>query len=121
MTPTSNVVQIADFLKPKPDVPEMDQPMSTEDSARFALDTVADQWANELVHHLMLDFSERGTDIDFSDPTYGKLMEGVADVVRSMTRHHLGVFDESALMLQKYPDAELSVGIITFNEDHSDD
>lgn len=117
---TAEVVTLADFRKTETEVPELDQPMNDEDRTRFATDTVADQWANEMVHRLMLDFAERGTDIDFSDPVYGKLMEGVADVVRSMTRHHLGVMDETALMLQKYPNAEVSVGIITMDEDHSD-
>lgn len=120
MTPTSNVVQISDYRKTKSDVPEMDQSMDESDKVKFAVDVVADQWAGELVHEMMMSFAERGTDIDFSDPVYGKLMEGVADVVRSMTRHHLDVFDETALMLQKYPESEVSVGIITLNEDHED-
>ena len=47
-------------------------------------------------------------------------MEGMADLARSMTRHHLDVFDVTALMLQKYPDAEVSVGVMTFDEDDSD-
>jgi len=110
-----NIVQISDFRK---DIPsDLDAPMSVCDKTTFAVDTVADDWANQLVHHLMLDFAERGTDIDFDDPVYGKLMEAMADVARSMTRHHLGVFDETALMLQKYPNAEVSVGVITLDEE----
>lgn len=113
-----NVVQIADFRK---DIPTgLDAPMSMRDQDMFAVDTVADQWANDLVHGLMLNFAERGSDIDFDDPVYGKLMEGLADVTRSMTRHHLGVFDETALMLQKYTEGEVSVGVLTMNEDDPD-
>ncbi len=118
---SADVVQIADFRKPVDVVPEVAQPMSIAEQAIFSRDVVADQWANELVHEMMTSFAERGDDIDFTDPVFGKLMEGMADVARSLTRHHLGVFDETALMLQKYPEAEVSVGVLTMDEDHPDD
>ncbi len=115
---TADVVTLADFRKPEQDVEFLnDESMGIDDASRFALDVVADQWANDLVHGLMVAFSERGTDIDFTDPVYTKLMEGLADVTRSMTRHHLGVFDETALMLQKFTDGEVSVGVMTLMEE----
>lgn len=106
------VINLADFRKPE----NLDAPASVKDKAKFALDTVADQWANDLVHGLMVKFHEGG-EVDASDPIYHKLMKGLADITRSMTRHHLGVFDISAAMLQKYPDAEVSVGVFEFKEE----
>lgn len=122
----SNIVVLDDFRKPAPDVPkldvsELDKLMNDEDKLKFKVDTVADGWANDMVHALMLNFAERGTNIDFNDPVYGKLILAVTDVARSMTRHHLGVFDETALMIQKYPEAEVSVGVITMDEEQLDD
>ena len=109
---TGKVVQLADYRKP-----DLAEEMSDADRVKFAVDVVADRWANELVHDLMVNFSERGDNIDFNDPVFGALMEAMANIVRSMTRHHLDVFDEIALLLTKYPNSTVSVGVLTKNEE----
>ena len=95
----------------------LDVPAS-DDCAKFAVDTVADQWANDMVHMAMVEFQKR-TNVDLSDPVYGKLMNAMADIARSMTRHHLNVIDVTSMMLQKYPDAEVSVGVIQPMEENN--
>jgi len=109
----NNVIQLADF-RPLEDPAEK---MSDSDRVKFAVDVIADRLANELVHNMMIDFSGRSENIDFTDPVYTVLMEAMADITRSMTRHHLGVFDETALLLQKYPESTVSVGVLTKNEE----
>ena len=109
----ANVISLDDFRTQPPIPDDLEGPMSLEDQAKFATDTVADQWAGELSHSLMMNFAEGGTDIDFNDPIYGKLMEAMNEIVLSMTRLHLNVFDTTAAMLDKYPDGEISVGVLT--------
>lgn len=110
----SNVVNLNAFRKPE----NLDEQAGVEDRAKFALDTVADEWANNLVHGLMVEF-HKGGDVDPTDPVYHKLMEAMADITRSMTRHHLGVVDVTALMLQKYPNATISVGALQPTEENN--
>ena len=105
------VVHLDSFRKPE----NLDEKAPVEDRAKFALDAVADEWANKLVHGLMVEFYSGG-DVDTHDPTYHKLMEGLADITRSMTRHHLNVIDEVALLLQEHPSSEISVGVISPDE-----
>lgn len=114
---SGDIVQLNDFRKkPEPVGDPLDQPMGRRDQDIFATDTVADQWANDLVHGMMKDFySDPG--VDPSDPVYAKLMEAMAGVARSMTRHHLDVFDVTALTLKKHPDSILlPVEAVTPNE-----
>lgn len=48
-------------------------------------------------------------------------MQAMNEIVLSMTRRHLNVFDLNAEMLEKYPDSEISVGVLTpFEDDHED-
>lgn len=108
---TGEVVQLDDFRKPKPT-----DEITTDEKTQFAIDIVADKWAGELVSELIASFTERSDDIDFTDPAYTKLMDGILMVTRSMTRHHLGVFDEVALTLAKFPAGEISVGVMVRDE-----
>lgn len=56
----TNVLTLDDFRKQPPIPDDMDEPMSLEDQAKFAVDTVADNWAGKLSHNLMMDFAEAG-------------------------------------------------------------
>ena len=112
---SAEVFNFSDFQKPE----NLDAPAIDRDKEKFATDMVADEWANDLVHGLMVQFFERG-DVDTTDPVYAKLMEGLSDITRSMTRHHLGVFDETALMLEKF-DGEVSVGVLEYYEGDDSD
>ena len=103
-----DLVHLADFQKPV----SLDAPISDKDKDTFALDLAADEAANDMVHALMVDFYTRFNDVDETDPLYIKLMEGIADLARSMTRHHLGVFDVTTALLRKYPKAEIHIGVM---------
>lgn len=107
------VVNINDFRKGETGIKPLDQKTNRSEQDMFSVDAVADSWANDLVHSLMVNFADGDATIDFDDPVYGKLMEGLADITRAMTRHHLGVIDTTALSLQKYPEGDLSIGVIT--------
>lgn len=110
---TAELLELNDFRKPA----SKDAPISDKESTQFAMDIVADKWANELVHNLMMQFAERGNDIDFDNPIYSKLMLALTEVTTSMTRHHLDVFDEMAMTLEKYPEGEITIGVMTSFED----
>lgn len=108
---SGEIVQLDDFRKPKPT-----DGMTTDEKTQFAVDTIADKWAGELVNELISSFSARGSDIDLDDPVYIKLMDGLLMVTRSITRHHLDVFDEVALTLAKFPAGKISVGVLVRDE-----
>lgn len=111
-----NVVALADYREPEGETVILDdEPMDPMESATFSQDVVADQWANRLVHELVARFAEQADGLNSEDPVYRKLMEAMADVVRSMTRHHLGVYDTIALTLAGYPDAEVLVIVQTLD------
>jgi len=107
------VVQLDAFRqKPEPVGDPMDQPMDKRDQDMFAMDTVADGWANDLVHGLMKEFlGDPG--VDPTDPVYAKLMEAMAEVVRTMTRHHLDVFDINGALLKQYPESVMIIDVAT--------
>lgn len=104
----ADILQFADFQKPVP----LDAPISDKDRDTFALDLAADEAANDMVHAFMVDFYTRFNDVDETDPMYTKLMEGIADLARSMARYHLGAFDITTALLQKYPNANIHVGVM---------
>ena len=102
------LVNLADFQKPV----SLDAPISDKDKDTFALDLAADEVANDMVLALMLEFNNRFNNVDNYDPIYEKLMEGMADLARSMVRNHLDVFDITTALLQKYPNANIHVGVM---------